>query len=297
MAHWVLKDWDGHDTLFSIPGPIAGRVVKDRLGGKFPNDAAMVVIRADGERETVRFGQLSEVTLAGGDALVLPGSPVAAGPLLYVMDRLLGPDGCPWDKQQTPNSLLRYLLDESYEAAEALVAGDMDAFIEELGDVLLQVAFQGALQSDSSFDDIAERQAAKLVRRHPHVFAQASWTSADEVRQQWDALKAQEPSHEQSAPWVFPALVAAKRLSKVGLRPESEVYQAVLDLLEVYLDEKPGKIEEILADAAWAVAQAGSIHHQDAEWALWKKVAEVAEQHAPSGEFGGKKRISRSLGE
>ncbi|PSR21568.1 MAG: nucleotide pyrophosphohydrolase [Sulfobacillus acidophilus] len=297
MAHWVLKDWDGRDACFTIPGPIAGDDIKQRLGEKFPADAAVTITRAAGEPETVRFGQLSEIALAHGDALILPGIPVAAGPLLYVMDRLLGRDGCPWDKQQTPHSLLRYLLDESYEAAEALVADDMDAFIEELGDVLLQVAFQGALVSDTSFDDIAERQAKKLVRRHPHVFAQESWSSADEVRQQWDALKAEEPSHQKSATWVFPALVAAKRLSKVGLRPESEVYQAVLDLLKVYLDNNPGKIEEILADAAWAIAQFGSIHHMDAEWALWKKAAQTAEQHGPSREFGGKKRISRSLGE
>jgi uncharacterized protein YabN with tetrapyrrole methylase and pyrophosphatase domain len=170
------------------------------------------------------------------------------------------------------------LLDESYEAAEALVADDLDAFAEELGDVLLQIAFQGAMLTNTSFSDIARRQAQKLIRRHPHVFSDESWDNSDEVRRQWDNIKAQEPVHERSAVWVYPALVAAKRLSKSGITPQSDVYQEVLALLEVYFNKDAGKIEEILADAAWAVAQGGRIQHQDAEWALWKKVAETARE-------------------
>jgi uncharacterized protein YabN with tetrapyrrole methylase and pyrophosphatase domain len=210
------------------------------------------------------------------------------------MERLLGPDGCPWDKQQTPDSLLRYLLDESYEASEALVAGDGDGFVEELGDVLLQVVFQGALLPHADFAAIAEREAQKLIRRHPHVFGEAKAENAEAVRQQWEALKATEPEHGSSATWVYPALVAARRAAKNGVVPESSVYQDVLALLEVYFDRNPGKIEEILADAAWAVADSGRRHHADAEWALWKKVVRL---HDETASRGGKKRISQNLGE
>lgn len=276
MADWLLKQWNEGADRFIVPGPALGSDVFNRFQSQFPDDAEAVLMRSRGGRETVMFRDLPNVTLEDGDELALPGVPVAAGPLLYVMERLLGPEGCPWDRKQTSDSLIRYLLDESYEAAEALVADDIDAFVEELGDVLLQIAFQGALLSDTSFHEIAKRQAQKLVRRHPHVFSDESWDTSDEVRQQWENLKSREPQHEQSATWVYPALVAAKRLSKTGVAPESEVYQEVLALLQVYFDKDEGKIEEILADAAWAVAAGGRIHHQDAEWALWKKVAGTA---------------------
>lgn len=297
MADWVLQQWDAGNDRFLIPGPVSGIVISQWFRSQFPDDAAVIVERAVGVQETVPFGGVSALQLAEGDTLVLPGIPVAAGPLLYVMDRLLGPDGCPWDRRQTPDSLIRYLLDESYEAAEALVADDDEAFAEELGDVLLQIAFQGAMLANTSFTDIARRQAQKLVRRHPHVFSDESWDDSDEVRRQWDNLKAQEPQHEGSAVWVYPALAAAKRLSKTGCVPQSIVYQEVLALLQTYFDKAEEKTEDILADAAWAVAQAGGIHHQDAEWALWKKVAETARNRASHRAKRGKKRICGSLGE
>ncbi len=297
MVHWVLKDWYDEENRFIIPGPVSGSDVHKHFQGQFPDDAVVEITEASGELNQVSFHQLPGIELASGDTLALPGIPVAAGPLLYVMDRLLGPDGCPWDKKQTPETLIRYLLDESYEAAEALVANDTDAFIEELGDVLLQVVFQGAMLSGTSFADIAARQAQKLIRRHPHVFSGESWDTSDEVRKQWDNIKAEEPGHQRSAAWVFPALVAAKRLSKARIFPQSAIYQEFLALLEVYFDKDSEKIEEILADAAWAVAAGGSIHHQDAEWALWRKLAEVAQETGARSRNGGKKRISRSLGE
>lgn len=277
MADWLMKNWDHHEQdRFIIPGPALGSRIFDHYGPQFPGDASVIIMRGQGARQTIRFGEIAHLVLEDGDELVLPGAPVAGGPLMYVIERLLGPNGCPWDKQQTSDSLIRYLLDESYEALEALVADDSDAFIEELGDVLLQVVFHGALVAGSSFQDIAVKEAQKLVRRHPHVFSEESWESAEEVRLQWDNLKALEPQHHKSATWVYPALAAAKRLTKEGFFPQSPVYQEILALLEVYFSKGEGKIEEILADAAWAVAAGGRIHHQDAEWALWKKVAETA---------------------
>ncbi|MCY0899130.1 MAG: nucleotide pyrophosphohydrolase [Firmicutes bacterium] len=294
MAEWTLTKIDGPSDRFCLAGPLRLEAVSQRFAHLFPGDAHVVVRRASGAEELYTINDLRDLELASGDVLVLPGVPVAAGPLLYVMERLLGPDGCPWDKQQTPDSLLRYLLDESYEASEALVAGDVDGFVEELGDVLLQVVFQGALLPHADFAAIAEREAQKLIRRHPHVFGEAKAENAEAVRQQWEALKAAEPEHESSATWVYPALVAARRAAKNGVVPKSSVYQDVLALLEVCFDRNPGKIEEILADAAWAVADSGRRHHADAEWALWKKVVRLHDRIASRG---GKKRISQNLGE
>lgn len=113
------------------------------------------------------------------------------------MDRLRSPGGCPWDAEQTHASLVRYLLEECYELAEAVESGDRAAIREELGDVLLQVLFHARIAAETptdeggfDIDDVAVDLVGKLVRRHPHVFADAAptWTAADQ-QQRWDELK------------------------------------------------------------------------------------------------------------
>lgn len=131
-----------------------------------------------------------------------PGTPHA--PLIEavaVMDRLRSPGGCPWDAEQTHTSLVRYLIEECYELAEAVEQGDRAAIREELGDVLLQVLFHARIAAETpreqggfDIDDVAGDLVAKLVRRHPHVFAPAAgepaagWDAADQ-QQRWDELK------------------------------------------------------------------------------------------------------------
>jgi XTP/dITP diphosphohydrolase len=106
--------------------------------------------------------------------------------------------GCPWDARQTHASLAPYLLEEPYEALEALESGDEQAFCEELGDVLLQVVFHARIAAErddgTSFtvDDVADGIVAKLVRRHPHVFADVAVSGADEVIRNWDDIKREE---------------------------------------------------------------------------------------------------------
>ena len=124
----------------------------------------------------------------------------AHAPLLEavaVMDRLRSPGGCPWDAEQTHASLVRYLLDECYQLVESVESGDRMAIREELGDVLLQVLFHARIaaeiprdQGGFGIDDVAGDLVAKLVRRHPHVFADAAptWTATDQ-QQRWDELK------------------------------------------------------------------------------------------------------------
>ena len=117
--------------------------------------------------------------------------------LVAVMDRLRSPGGCPWDAEQTHASLVPYLLEEAHEAAEALETGDRDHMIEELGDVLLQVAFQARVGEDDpeapfTIDDVAAGIVDKLVRRHPHVFSDVSVDSPDQVAENWESIKAAE---------------------------------------------------------------------------------------------------------
>jgi XTP/dITP diphosphohydrolase len=117
--------------------------------------------------------------------------------VVAVMDRLRSPGGCPWDAQQTHASLAAYLTEEAAEAVEAIESGDRDHLVEELGDVLLQVAFHARVgqedpQDPFDIDDIAATLVAKLVRRHPHVFADAEASTPEEVEAQWAAIKAAE---------------------------------------------------------------------------------------------------------
>jgi XTP/dITP diphosphohydrolase len=133
-----------------------------------------------------------EVLVASWD---VPGSRLLD--LVAVMDRLRSPGGCPWDAEQTPESLVKYLIEESHEAAEAIESGDRDHIREELGDVLLQVVFQARVAQEHAtepfdVDDVAGAIIEKLVRRHPHVFADGDASTPAEVERAWEQIKAAE---------------------------------------------------------------------------------------------------------
>jgi XTP/dITP diphosphohydrolase len=152
--------------------------------------------------------------------------------LVEVMDRLRSPGGCPWDAEQTHASLVKYLLEEAYETAEAIEVGDEAALREELGDVLLQVVFHSRIASERAssagggwtIDDVSNGIVEKLVRRHPHVFGSASAPTASDVEANWERLKAVEKGRTSAVdgvPMGQPALALASallgRTAKAGL--------------------------------------------------------------------------------
>ncbi|MFL6127473.1 MAG: MazG family protein [Mycobacteriales bacterium] len=150
--------------------------------------------------------------------------------VVAVLDRLRSPGGCPWDAEQTHASLAPYLLEEAYELYDAIEADDLELLREELGDVLLQVAFHARLaeelaeQDRWSIDDVAGDLVAKLVRRHPHVFAERAVSGAAEVEANWAEIKAAEKRRESvtdGVPLGQPALALAatlrRRVDKAGL--------------------------------------------------------------------------------
>ena len=153
-----------------------------------------------------RFGVADETTVGGltADSLAAPlyVRPVApelalAGPwsMPWISDRLRRPDGCPWDREQTHASLRKHLLEETYEVYDALEAGATPALAEELGDLLLQVVLHAQLAAEAGVFDLADVQAAiaaKIVRRHPHVFGDAEARTASDVNRQWERIKADE---------------------------------------------------------------------------------------------------------
>lgn len=140
--------------------------------------------------------------------------------LVEVMDRLRSPGGCPWDAGQTHESLVEYLVEEAYEAVEAIETSDEDGLREELGDVLLQVVFHARIASEAGaegfdIDDVADGIITKLVARHPHVFGNATADTPDQVEANWHALKAKEKGRESvtdGIPSALPALVLAGKV-------------------------------------------------------------------------------------
>ena len=139
--------------------------------------------------------------------------------LVQVMDQLRSPGGCPWDAEQTHESLARYLLEETYEALEAMDQGDLGSLREELGDLLLQVVFHARIAQESdptfSLDAIAQGVVDKLVRRHPHVFTDLVVTSNEELETNWAKIKEEEKQRESvtdGVPQAMPALQLATQL-------------------------------------------------------------------------------------
>ncbi len=150
--------------------------------------------------------------------------------LVEIMARLRGPDGCPWDKEQTASTLRTYVLEEAYEAAEAIDRGDWDALRDELGDMLLQIVFLARLAEEQGrfrAADVVDGIASKLVRRHPHVFGAGGARTVDEVWKRWDEIKDEERrdagdparvSRLDGVPGLLPALAKARLLADKAAR-------------------------------------------------------------------------------
>ena len=164
-------------------------------------------------------------------AVDLPSGASALDELVATVALLRAPGGCPWDAEQTHESLVQYLVEESWELIDAIEAGDRDEMIEELGDVLYQVLFHADLAAhtpgeDFDIQDVAAHMTAKMVSRHPHVFGgDRTAETADDVVSFWDELKADEKPHRTSVldgiPRGMPALALAQKVlgkaAKVGV--------------------------------------------------------------------------------
>lgn len=140
--------------------------------------------------------------------------------LVRVVARLRAPDGCPWDRAQTHRSLRRHLLDEAYELLDAIEDGDPSRLRDELGDVLLQAVFHAQMASDEGafdIDDVAELTVEKLIRRHPHVFAEVEADTPEEVYANWERIKAAEGEErpiDAEMPGSLPSLIAAQKVQR-----------------------------------------------------------------------------------
>ncbi len=192
---------------------------------RYPADTPCRLLTADAVRET----PLAAARPPG--TLVVPAqsteNPGGLGGLTWVVDRLLGPGGCPWDRAQTHESLKRHLIEEAYELLDAIDSGDPDQLREELGDVLLQPVMHAQMERRDGrwgIDEVAASVTEKLVRRHPHVFGDVHAPDADTVLRNWDAIKKAEKGDQGQAsildgvPRALPALLRAFEVSKRAAR-------------------------------------------------------------------------------
>jgi len=186
--------------------------------------------------------------------------------LVAIMDRLRGPDGCPWDREQDYGTLRGYLLEECYEVAEALDRADPTALCEELGDLLFQIVFLARIAKEEgrfSIDDVVQGIRDKMVRRHPHVFGSASARDSDEVLRHWERIKREEKNGPDGnaagrpgsvldgVPRALPALLKAQRLGTKAARVgfDWERPQDVLDKIEEELRELRQAVERAERDS------------------------------------------------
>ena len=205
--------------------------------------------------------------------------------LRRIMEALRAPDGCPWDRVQTHQSIRANMLEEAYEAADAIDRGDMDNLKEELGDVLLQVVFHAQMAREAgrfTFDDVVDGVCRKLIFRHPHVFGEQIAGDAEGALSAWDAQKRREKGQRTTADAMdsvaraMPALMRAEKLqgkaAKAGfdwpeIGPALDKVSEELSELRRAVEENTN-VEEELGDLLFAAAKAGRFAGVDPEHAL-----------------------------
>ena len=193
--------------------------------------------------------------------------------LVEVMDRLRSPGGCPWDEKQTHESLVPYLIEETYETLDAIESKDSAALLEELGDVLLQVVFHARIAQDGeqpwSIDDVADGIVTKLVSRHPHVFADGDAETPEQVESAWQAIKAREKgrtSVTDGVPMGLPALALAAKLLSRARNGHVAVDLPASDAADEVVDALPDTAA--YGDLLLALVAAGAERGWEAETAL-----------------------------
>lgn len=204
--------------------------------------------------------------------------------LVEVMNTLRSPGGCPWDAEQTHESLLKYLLEESYEFVDATQSGNRVDMREELGDVLLQVYFHARMAEEHptdpfSIEDVARGIADKLIRRHPHVFTGGEVRDSQEVLENWEEIKKKEKGRTSPLDGVAMSQPALPLVEKLLYRAEKyNVAVTTPESISIEGSADEGSVgQALLAVIAWAHANG-----IDAEAALRKEARRIAEQIAPA---------------
>lgn len=213
--------------------------------------------------------------------------------LIDVVAKLRNPDGgCPWDLAQTPETLTPYVIEEAYEVVDAIKSGDKNAIAEELGDLLLQVVLQAQIASEYqqfSLKEIAQGISQKLIRRHPHVFGDVSVESVDEVRQNWEQIKAEEKGetspenqkltsklsrYAKTLPPMIGAMKISQKAAAAGFEWENidgvwaKFHEELAEFEQALEQETPAEQQAELGDLLFSIIQLARWYNLDASEAL-----------------------------
>jgi len=288
----AASDTDAALVIHEIDTRFAASELKLRLSRHYDDEHSVLLVdRRTGSMEIIPLWELDGKPSYGYyTSVVLAPVPLTQKKrytfldLVRVMERLRAPDGCPWDKEQTHESLRRYLIEEGYETLEAIDAGDMDALYDELGDVLLQVVFHARIgEQCGEFDisDVTTSECAKMISRHTHIFGSAVADTPDAVIQNWDQIKRGEKGQQSVAevlrdvPKSMPALMRSGKVQHKAARAGMDFKQAgdAVDklreeLLEVQ-EAKPGApLEEECGDLLFAAVNVVRLYGAEPEIAL-----------------------------
>jgi len=218
--------------------------------------------------------------------------------LTAIMRRLRAPGGCPWDAEQTHESLKRYLLEESYEVIEAIDTKDPEHLKEELGDLMLQPVFHAAIAEEKgefTMDEVLDTICAKLIHRHPHVFGDQVVKTAEEQVENWERIKKQEKGEERKSalsgvPPHLPALLKAQKITekaaRVGFDWEhvDQVFAKVLEELHEFEETMAAgdetRMEAELGDLLFAIVNLGRFLSLNPEEALRKTIERFSRRFA-----------------
>lgn len=231
-------------------------------------------------------------------------------PLVQIMKELRGPKGCPWDQEQTHDSLKRYLIEEAYEVIEAIELADMNKLREELGDLLLQIVFHAELASENSaFDmnDVVDSIVHKMRSRHPHVFGKEKLDSAAQVLDNWENIKDREKAEAgerktlMDVPRGLPALLRAEKIqaraSRVGFDwPDvqgawEKVKEEQGELMEALANGQAGRIEDEFGDLLFALVNVARFLRVDPEEALTKTIDKFIQRFRGMEEVAAKRGL------
>ncbi len=202
--------------------------------------------------------------------------------LLTIQKRLLAPGGCPWDREQTHDSLIRYLIEEAYEVVEAIDEGDMNKLKEELGDLLLQIVFHAALaeeRGDFDFSDLTRTVSNKMINRHPHVFGSMPLKTSEDVLNNWETFKRGEGKKSllEGIPKALPALLRAEKIqekmSRVGYdwpNVGGALDKLQEEILELSQADNQDHIIEEMGDILFAIVNVARLKQVEVEQALQK---------------------------
>ena len=230
--------------------------------------------------------------------------------LLEIMDKLRSENGCPWDKEQTHESLKRYLIEESYEVLEAIDENDDDKLIEELGDVLLQIVFHAQVGKEEGFfniNDVIKKICTKMIDRHPHVFGTLDINTSEEVLVKWDEIKKKEQGLKnytdelRHVPKNLPALMRAekvqKKAAKVGFDWDKvecaldKVLEEYYEVKDVYKGKDKGKMLEEIGDLIFASVNVARFLDIDPEFALNYTIEKFIKRFAYIEQIGKSKGV------